>query len=224
MLHQQSDEVSFGHFVTNLNAAFESKLMLEDKGYDSGSKNFNIPTPLRRTSKIHHISSEECTSFDPDPVTPCSRGSRELPCRLVHRYLNFSSSEEDDNNTPMDETPSPHSTPPVQHHTDTFQQSPSKCTLHIYATLEAEEEDMEEDFQTVPLDDEHWEMEEIPDRTLSIHEHALPHGLCLYPCLYGNYQTSSYYDTLDVSDISEFKNIMTTSSNEDFPPLKDIGY
>ena len=51
MLHQQSDEVLFGHFMTTLNAAFESKLTLEDKGYDSGSENFNIPTPLRRTSQ-----------------------------------------------------------------------------------------------------------------------------------------------------------------------------
>ena len=52
----------------------------------------------------------------------------------------------------MDETPSPNSTLPVQYHTDTFQQSPSKCTLHTYVTMEVEE-DMEEDFQTVSLDD-----------------------------------------------------------------------
>ena len=32
----------------------------------------------------------------------------------------------------------------------------------------------EEDFQTVPLDDEHWTTEEMPDRTLCIHKHALP--------------------------------------------------
>ena len=51
----------------------------------------------------------------------------------------------------------------------------------MYVTLEVEEEDMEEDIQTVPLDDEHWDMEEIPDRTLCIHKHALPHGLCPYP-------------------------------------------
>ena len=113
MLHQQSDKVLFGYFVTTLNATFESKLTLEDEGYDSGSKNFNIPTPLRRTSKIHHVSSEEHASFDPDPVMPCSRGIRELPCRPVHRHLTFSSSEEDDNDTPMDEIPSPNSTQPV---------------------------------------------------------------------------------------------------------------
>ena len=81
MLCQQSDKVLFSHFVTTLNATFESKLTLEDKGYNSGSENFNIPTPLRRTSKIHHISSVENVSFIPDPVMPCSTGIRELPCR-----------------------------------------------------------------------------------------------------------------------------------------------
>ena len=124
----------------------------------------------------------------------------------------------------MDETPSPNSTLPVQYHTDTFQNSPSKCTLIMYVTLEAEEEGMEEDFQTVPLNDEHWDMEEFPDRPLCIHEHALPHGLCPYPCPYANYQTSSYYDSMDLSDTSEFKDIMTMSSNEDIPPLEHIGY
>ena len=101
---------------------------------------------------------------------------------------------------------------------------PSTCTLNMFVTLEAEEEEMEEDFQTVPLDDEHWDMEEIPDRPLYIHEHPLPHGLCPYPCPYANYQTSAHYDTLDLSNISEFEDIMTTSSNEDIPPLEDIGY
>ena len=53
---QQSDEVLFGCFVTTLNAAYENKLMLEDKGYESGSENINIPTPIRRTSRNHHVS------------------------------------------------------------------------------------------------------------------------------------------------------------------------
>ena len=44
LLHQQSDEDLFGHFMTTLDAAFESKLTLEDEGYESGSRNFNIPT------------------------------------------------------------------------------------------------------------------------------------------------------------------------------------
>ena len=49
MLCQQSDEVLFSHFMTTLNATFESKLTLEDEGFDSGSENFNIPTLPRRT-------------------------------------------------------------------------------------------------------------------------------------------------------------------------------
>ena len=64
LLHQQS-KVLFGHFVTTLNAAFESKLALEDKGYESGSENFNIPTPLTCTPRIHHVSSDDNISFDP---------------------------------------------------------------------------------------------------------------------------------------------------------------
>ena len=83
LLCQQSDEVLFSHFVTTLNATFESKLALEDKGYESGSKNFNIPTPLRRTSKIHHVSSVKNASFDPNPITPCSTGTKEPHCRPV---------------------------------------------------------------------------------------------------------------------------------------------
>ena len=91
-------------------------------------------------------------------------------------------------------------------------------------TLEAQEEEMEEDFQTVPLNDKHWDIKEIPDKHLCIHEHSLPHGLCPYPCSYLDYQTSSYCDTLDLSDISEFEDLMTTSSNEEIPALNDIGY
>ena len=68
LLHQQSEEVLFGHFMTMLNAAFESKLTLEDKGYESGSEKFNIPTPLRCNPRIHHVSSDDNTSFD--PTTP----------------------------------------------------------------------------------------------------------------------------------------------------------
>ena len=39
----------------------------------------------------------------------------------------------------------------------------------------------------VPLNDDHWTSEEIPERTLCIHEHGLPHGLCPYPYPYVNY-------------------------------------
>ena len=91
----------------------------------------------------------------------------------------------------------------------------------MYITLEEEEE---EDFPTVPLNHEHWDMEEILNRHLCIHEHSLPHGLCPYPCPYSDDQTSSYSNTLGLSDISEFEDLMTASRNEDIPALKDIGY
>ena len=37
--------------------------------------------------------------------------------------------------------------------------------------------------------------------------------------------STSYHNTLDLSDISEFEDLMTTSSDEDVPGLDDeIGY
>ena len=129
-------------------------MALEDEGYKSGSENFNMPTPLRKTLKIHHVSSIKNASFDPDSVTPCSTGQSHL--RLVCRWLTYSSSYNSD--TSEEETPTA-----------------------LRATLDAQghlEEDEEEDFQTVPLDNEHWTTEEVPDRTLCIHEHALLHMDC----------------------------------------------
>ena len=61
LLCQQSGEILFSHFMTTLNAAFESTLALEDEGHESSSENFNIPTPLRQTPKIYHISSVKNT-------------------------------------------------------------------------------------------------------------------------------------------------------------------
>ena len=40
-----------------------------------------------------------------------------------------------------------------------------------------------------------------------------------------DYTSSSYYDTLDLNDISEFEDFMTTSNDEDIAALdEDIGY
>ena len=44
-LCQQSDEMLFGCFMTMLKAAFEQKLSLEDKGYESGLENFKHTHP-----------------------------------------------------------------------------------------------------------------------------------------------------------------------------------
>ena len=81
----------------------------------------------------------------------------------------------------------------------------------------------------VPLNEDHWTSKEIPERTLCIHKHGLPHGLCLYPCPYVSYQMPSYIESLDLSDIYEFKiyefkAYMVTSSDEDIPAFKDMPY
>ena len=104
-----------------------------------------------------------------------------------------------------------------------LQQPPSKCTLPICDDLDDDEEE-EEDFPTVSLEGDHWTMEEILDRHLCIHEHSVMHELCPYPFPYLDYTSSSYYDTLDLSDISKFEDLMTTSSDEDIPAPDDIGY
>ena len=71
-LHQQSDEILFGCFVIALNAAFDQQLLLADEGYESGSDTIDLPTPLRKTPRIHHVSSMEHSSFNPEPITPCN--------------------------------------------------------------------------------------------------------------------------------------------------------
>ena len=95
----------------------------------------------------------------------------------------------------------------------------------IYTMCDELEENEEEDFQTITLDDDHWTSEEMLDRHLCIHKHLVPYSLCPYPCPYMDYTSTSYHDTLDLSDISEFEDLMTVSSDEDIPALDDeIGY
>ena len=90
-LHQQSDKILFGCFVITLNAAFDQLLSLADEGYESGADTFDLPTPLRKTLRIHYVSSMEHTPFDPVPVTPCS--TPQTPPRPVCRCLSFSSAD-----------------------------------------------------------------------------------------------------------------------------------
>ena len=120
-LCQISDEILFGHFVTMLNAAFKQQLALEDKGYESSLENYKVSTPLRRTSRIHHVSSIKNASFDPVPVTPCS--TRQYCLRPVCRRLTYSPS--DDNDTSEDEVSSPCSTPQIQYPTPDTRSSTS---------------------------------------------------------------------------------------------------
>ena len=100
-----------------------------------------------------------------------------------------------------------------------FAQQP--LSKSIYTICDDLEE--EEDFQTVALDDEHWITEPVPDRHLCINEHLQLHSLCPYPfpCSTDSAPTS-YQDTLDLSDISDFEDMMTNSSDEDIPALEDL--
>ena len=86
--------------------------------------------------------------------------------------------------------------------------------------------DEEEDFQTVPIDDEHWITEMVPERTFCIHDDGIPNNVCQYPCPYGNNNNSvSYMDSLEISNISDYEDyMMTTSNNEELPGLEEVPY
>ena len=92
----------------------------------------------------------------------------------------------------------------------------------IYTICDDLEEEEEEDFQTVALDDDHRITDPVPDRHMCIHEHFQPHSVCCYPCTYTDSTPASYQNALDLSDISDFKDVMTTSSDEDIPALDDV--
>ena len=138
------------------------------------------------------------------PIQSCHKAHFKLHLIPVCRWLSFSSS--DDSDISEDALPTPRATP-----------------AGTQVCLEEDKEE-EEDFQMVPLDDKHWTTKEVPDRTLCIHEHALPHRLCLYLCPYMNYLIPFYADSMDLSDIYNFEDIMITSSNKDIPALEDMLY
>ena len=197
-LYQLSEDVLFGHFVIALNAAFTQQLSLADEGYKSGSDTIDLPTPLRKTPHVHHVSSMEHTSFNPAHTTPHSsatithHSSPQTPTRPVCCCLSFTSNSSEDDHEP-DSTP-------------------------VYS-------DAEEDFPTVPLDDAHWTAEIVPERTFCIHENGLPNTICQHPCPYGNNDTVSYMDSLDLSDISDYEDyMMTTSDDEDLLGMEEVPY
>ena len=118
----------FGHFVIALNAAFTQQLLLADEVYESGSDTIGLPTPLQKTPCIHHISSMENTSFNPVSTTPHSTVTI-TPCSTSQtspRPVHICLSFSSDNDQDPDSTP-------------------------VYS----DSSDDEEDFQMVPLDDEH---------------------------------------------------------------------
>ena len=134
-LCQQAKETLFGCFVIVLNAPFSQQLSLNNEGYKSGSDNMDLPTPLWETTHIHHISSMEHVSFNPVPTTPCST-PQTLP-RQVCRQFSFSSAD---------------SSAPI-------------CSDTTPICSDSSDEDKEkEDFQRVPLDNDHWTSQETPEK------------------------------------------------------------
>ena len=141
LLCNQPEEVLFSHYVTVLSDTFERELTLADEGYESGSETSNLPTPLRRTSRIYHISSDENISFD--PYIPCATTISQSNCKPLCCHLSFSSSEDEDISSPPASTSLPL-------HSMGFAKPPFRFTYTICDDLE------EEDFLTVALDDGHW--------------------------------------------------------------------
>ena len=87
-----------------------------------------------------------------------------------------------------------------------------------------------EDFPTASLDDNIWLEDSVPDRHLCIHEQSQPDHQCSYPCPYSldllnssqEDTPSPYYEMMDLSDISDLQDMMTTTSDEDILDLEDI--
>ena len=65
----------------------------------------------------------------------------------------------------------------------------------------------------------------VPERTFCIHENGLHNNVCQYPCPYGNSNSASYMDSLDLSNISDYEDyMMTTSDDEKLPGLEEVPY
>ena len=167
MLCQQSEDVLFGCFVIALNAAFTQHLSLADEGYESGSDTVDLPIPLWIAPHIYHISSIEHASFNPVHTTP-------------HNTVTM----------PPCSSPQTPTRPVCQHLSFSSDSDMDPDSTPVYSDNSDEEE---EDFQMVPLDDEHWTFEQVPERTFCIHENGLPHNSCQYPCPYGSNDTVSIH-------------------------------
>ena len=163
---------------------------------------------------MYHVSTHENLSFR--PATPRAL-SPQQPGNLttVCHHLTF---EEDDDSSLDSNTL----------HTRMEHHSPEEHPMAHHLTSadeDEEEEDAKEHFPTVPLNDDVWMEEPVPDRHLCIHEHS-QHDLCLYPCQYSldrlhlppDY-TPQY---MDLSDIFYFPDVITTASDKDIPNLEDV--
>ena len=187
-------------------------------------QSLNIPTPLWRAPHLYHISASENLSFNPaTPLTTVHPHWTHLPQwhkshSSEYCYLMFSN----------DKSPSTDSSPlhgraelsshvqqhMVYHHTDDAFQGATK----------------EEDFPTAPWNEDIWLEEPVPVRHLCIIEQSQQDFLCSYPCpcslnlppLTPEDTPVSYHEMMDLDDISDFQDVMTTTSKADIPSLDDV--
>ena len=98
------EEILFSCFVTTLNDVLERELAQEDEGYESGSENFHIPTPLSRALRVYHVSTVDDLSFNLEnfgqsPTHPEQQAKSSLHryrCHsLTHHHLVFTSSDDE---------------------------------------------------------------------------------------------------------------------------------
>ena len=112
----------------------------------------------------------------------------------------------------------------MEHHSP--EEPPMACHLtSVDEEQDEEEEDAEEHFPTAPLNDD-IEMEEpVLDRHLCIHEHS-QHDLCRNPCPCSLDQPHIALDYapqyMDLSNIFDLPDVITTASDEDIPNLEDV--
>ena len=107
------------------------------------------------------------------------------------------------------------------HHTSTA------CTDDSFQDATTKEED---NFPMAPLDGNIWLEEPVPYRHLCIHEQSQPHYWCSYPCPYNldlphstpEDTPTAYYNLMDLNDMLDLQDMMTTPSDEHIPNLEDI--
>ena len=81
------EEILSGHFLTTLNDTSEIELAQEDEGYESGSENFYIPTPISWAPRVYYINTVDDFSFNPvyfvKSPTPLDQNAELLPHRQM---------------------------------------------------------------------------------------------------------------------------------------------
>ena len=113
-------------------------------------------------------------------------------------------------------------------------QAPHGLLLHIYTKykwpLPGCHSRRRRKFPTAPVDDNIWLENPVPDRHSYICKQLQPLYQCSFPCPYPLDLPQSapvdapapYYEVMDLSDISDFQDVMTTTSDGDIPDLEDI--